>query len=691
MKKYFLYLVALVALSSGCGKKKVVQERICSRIDSDRIVSLFPKTVADVQALVEKSKNELNTTIEMIGDISGMCRTYHNTMVAYDQAYFHFLLTMQVLQVLAVASCDAQLQSQAQHALSDLQEYKDNVLTRNVTLYQAFKEYERFGQDTYRRTASVNYFLYDILHRFEKNGMHLPLASRMDLVELQQEIKDLQHRYCNNIQYDSSSIAVPPKELYGLSDEALQNLSKDKDGNYILPMNPEIYSMVMQHCLVESTRKSYFMLFARQAYCTNQFILEELIHKQNELAEKLQYKDFATYQLSDLIVKTPQRTEDFLWKMVKILQAYEDKEFKELTKHLPPSVHLVETNQLKPWDKDLVKAWYKDKHFNNNNDEISQYFSLENVICAFLQKCGQFFHLEFQPEKIENIWAPDVLCYRVRSLRSQAIIGYLFLDVYQRPCKKISQQCCMMIIPAIRDDCSTSCIGSSVIMANFAKPTQDKPTLLKLNEAISLFHEMGHAIHNLFGATRFTQFSGTQVSADFFQIPSRMLDYWFDDPEFIHAISRHYKTGNHLSRDMIEKIIASRKFDRIDDMLQQLFLALVSLTIFKQPDQKINMHTMIEKIYKKVFKHTAYEFNCYFETNCMSLAHCGAAYYIYPWSAMIAADLFAHIKKQGIDDYRTGATYVSEILSHGGSKPSQDMIKRYLGRSWNSHAFFESL
>ncbi|MCX5923982.1 MAG: M3 family metallopeptidase [Candidatus Dependentiae bacterium] len=691
MRKSYLFLLILVAIGAGCGRKKVAQERICSRIDFERIVSLFPKTVPEVHALTQKSKNDMDLAIELIGDISGCDRTYQNTALAYEQAYFQFFLNAHVLNVLAAASCDAELQAEAYRAVADLGLYKNNVLSRNVTLYQAFGEYQKLGKDTYRKTPSVHYFLHDVMQRFEKEGMKLPVAKRDDLVDLEKEIQDLSSRFESNVSRSASSMVVPQKELYGVSDQSLSSLSKDSNGNYILPVNYPTFCMIMQNCLVESTRKTYFMLFGQQGYPANQTILEALISKRNQYAQMLGYKDFATYQLDDLMAKTPKKAEDFLWKMVKGLQPYEDKDFKELTQHLPPSVQFVGTNQLKPWDQALVKSSYRKKHFDFSDDKISEYFSLDTVIPALLQQFSQFFHIEFEHQKAENMWAQDLLCYRVRSLKNQSVIGYIFLDLYKRPLKKITGPCYMMIIPAIRDDCSISCVGSSVVIADFEKPTQCKPTLLKLHEVVSLFHEMGHAVHALFGATRFTQFSGTQVAKDFEHAPSQMLEHWFDQPEVVHAVSRHYQTGAPLSKGMIEKIIASQKFDRADKTLKQSFLGLISLNLFKQNNEK-DIHSMIEKMHKKLFKHVAYEQGCYFETSFMALAHdCGAACYMYPWSRVLAADLFAHVKTQGLANHEMGIRYVSEILSPGGSKNPHDMVKRFLGRSWNSHAFFESL
>ncbi len=249
-----------------------------------------------------------------------------------------------------------------------------------------------------------------------------------------------------------------------------------------------------------------------------------------------------------------------------------------------------------------------------------------------------------------------------------------------------------MIVPSIRDDCSTSCVGSSVVVASFAPATSDKPTLLTLDQVVTLFHEMGHALHALFGATRFTQFSGTQVVADFVEAPSQMLECWFDKPELWKVVGRHYKTGDPISDEVIDKIIASLKIGRSEKMLQQLFLGLVSLKMHEQNIEDKDIHSMIEQLYKKTFKHIAYEPDCCFETSLMPLASdLAAAYYMYPWTQVIAADLFNSVYQRGIFEYETGNDYVTEVLSPGGLRSPYEMLGRFLGRPFNNRAFLQSL
>lgn len=677
---------------SGCKKKKVIQERLCSRIDLTEIVALIPKTTEQIHAQTENVKRLMDQAFIHIDQVAAQQRTYINTVLEYEKAYFNFYTHYQIMQMMAQLAQDSALQTAANVALIDLNQYMSQILSRNVTLYQALKEYAQFGKDPYRPIISVDFFVKDMLKRYARQGMQLSVAQRADVAAFEQEINQVAGRFQSNLTCDQRHIIVPLQELQGVSEAFLQTLSQDDQGNYIVPATMTTFFMVMENCEIESTRRAYFTLFGQCGYPQNETVLLMLQQKRHDLAALLGFDNFAAYQLDNLMMKTVKKADTFLWSMIKELQPYDDRDFMQITRILPESVTLTEDNKLKPWDEAFVKSWYIKNHFKIDDYQISQYFPLEHVLEKMLKQLSSFFHISFEKQPIDNLWSTDLFCYRVRSLKHQAILGYLLFDVYQRPSKRQSNgEYQLTLIPAIRDDCSIPCVGAAVVVAHFEKSENQSQVLLEFNDVISLLHEIGHGIHAIFGATRFTQYSGTQVKHDFIEAPSQMLEYWFDDPEFLHNISYHVQTGAPMDRAMIEKLIASQKFGRAGRMLKQLFLGLVSLHLFSEKNH--NNHEMIENLYKKVFKHIAYDPQYYFEMNFSHLAHekYAAAYYIYPWTQVIAADLFAHIKQYGLFNYQIGTAYVTEILSPGGSRHPQEMCKRFLGRSIRKSSFLEML
>lgn len=690
MKKLKIVILMSLAIFSGCKRKKVVQERLCSRVDMEQITSLIPKTSEDVYLLAEQTVDLLKQAFVKIDQIPAEKRTYANTLLIYEQAYFHFFTHQKILQMLAKLSQDSGIQTAANVALLELDEHVNAMLTRNVTLYQALDEYEKHGKDPYRHIKPVTFFLESSFANFARQGLNLSVPDRNILTQLEEETNRLSGRFCSNVLHDQRHLIVALDDLAGISSEFLSTLSQDDEQNYILPADDQTFKVVMQNCQNAQTRKDYFLLCKQKGYPQNQTVLYDLQLKRQAIAKTLGFDNYAAYQLEQQMIKTPKKTEQFLWSMIKEVQPYDDAEFASMMRYLPASVTLTFDRKLQPWDQDFVMAAYQKKHFKIDDAQVSEYFPLYHVLPTMLQQLSKFFHIEFELQELQDLWAPDIICYRVRSMKHQGVLGYLLFDLYERETKRDEGMQQLMLIPAIRDDCSIPCVGACVIVANLQKE-KNQTSLLAFADVQNLFTQMGSALHNIFGATRFSQFSGNQVTYDFVQVPAKVLKHWVTQPELLQQLSHHIHTGATLSRSVMEQLIAREKFGHAGKTMQQLFLSLAALYLCEEPTKDV--HRMIEKLHKKLFKHIAYVPENYFEMNFLPFAdnNHAASYYAHVWSDVIAADLFTYIAKHGICNHEVGMQYVTEILSSGGSRHAYEMVKRFLGHPFHRKAFLEEL
>lgn len=690
MKKVLCYLFIIISFLSGCNKKKVRQERMCARVDMEEIVSLIPKDSESVQTLIHETIDQMKTALTEIELMSPNERNYLNTVLPYEQAYFIFHMKTQILHSLALLSSDASLQLSANLALEELNQFKNEYLTCNEKIYNAFDEYLEHGKDPYHQTKSVQNFLQVFKERALHSGINVGSVKKVDLINLTTEINRLSGQFYGNILHDVRHIVVNESDLTGVDPKIFKALHNDGHGSYILPSDMNIFFNVMENCHSKSVRKDYYQMFGQIAYPQNESILKKLIQKKYEYAQILGYQNFAEYQTSNLMFKQVKKVENFLWGLVKQLQQQTKKDYEKMLRKLPVGIDLTTDGKLNQYDEAYVKSDYRKKVFQVDDRKLAEYFPLDFVLPALLQQLEKIFFVKFEVDDSYNLWADKITVYRVRSMKNQAILGYLFLDLYQRPGKKITDPCSICLIPAIRDDCSIPCIGASIVATQF-NSNQEGVTLLEFTDVIALLHEIGHAMHDIFGATRFTLFSGTQVQQDFLEAPSLMLEYLFDEPRVIEKINHHYKEQKTLSSNQINQLIAAQKFGRADRMLKQVYLSLLSLELFKT-NGNIDITKLSSRLYKKIFQFVDFDPNYHVETTLHHLAgNYASVYYTYPLSAIIGADLFKHIKDTVFVNNQVGDKYVTDILSPGGSVKPQVLLKKFLGRSFSSQAYFSML
>ncbi|MBI2344598.1 hypothetical protein HYV10_00810 [Candidatus Dependentiae bacterium] len=692
MRKIVIVLSIFIIALSGCKRKCIEQERMCSRIDMEKIIDLIPKNSEAIQSLVQDTITNFKNVLSEIDVVCPYDRTYLNTVLAYEKAYFLFYMRLQILKLLSSLSDDIQIQLAANLGRQELEEFKNEHLVRNKHLHTAFSQYLELGHDPYHPTKPVQNFLKNAIKKGILQGIDLDLNKRVNLINLTLEMNKLSGQYNGNILHDIRHIVVEKDDLQGLDDSIIQNLHADGKGSYILPSDNNIFNEVMQNCSIESTRKNYFMMFGQIAYPQNDFILNKIIENRKEYANVLGYENFAQYQTQDLVFKNVKKIENFLWSLVKEFQVKNKKEYQKMFRHLPAGVSLSFDGKLKPWDDEYVKASYRKKFFNSNELEVSQYFPLSFVLPQLLRQLEKFFFIKFEAEESTVLWADKLISYRVRSMKNQAILGYIFFDLYAREGKKVNGSRTFMMIPAVRDDCSIACAGATVVAVQFKSELDNSEVLLKFKDIITLTHEIGQSLQNLFGATRFTVFSGASQQQDFVQVPAMVLEYFLEEPDIIMSLSHHYKTGKTLTREQIDKLVAGYKFGRAGRMLKLIYLSLLSLEFFKNRTKKVATQRITEFLYKKIFQYVEYDPSFHIEANFPDLVgDIGSIYYVYPVSRIIAADIFSYIKQHGLLNHETGEKYITDILSFGASAKPQYMIKRFLGHNFSAQPYFSML
>jgi thimet oligopeptidase len=556
----------------------------------------------------------------------------------------------------------------------------------NKALYNAFNQYASQQLENEGLSNQQRYFINDTIDSFKREGLSLPDETLAQINVLRKELAALSADFDRNIAQDNRSITVNIDELQGLGNDFITTLKQTDDGLYIIGVDYPTYFNIMENCSVAETRKKLYVAFSNRAYPINEELLKTIIAKRDELARLLGYIDYAHCDIDSQMAATPERAQAFIDDLTQRSAIKTEKEFATLTRALPDSVELTD-GKLQPWDMAYIQNMYKKTHYNLDEQKIAEYFPMQKTVEELLDIYRQFFSIDFKEEDAHGLWDEDVRIVRV--LQNGEVIGTLLLDLYPRP-NKYSHAAHTTIVPSTYKPDGTLIPDVSIVIANFTKATETKPSLLKRSEVETFFHEFGHALHAILGATEIASLSGTHTKTDFVELPSQMLEEWLIDKEMLKKVSGHYITGQPLPDDVIDTIIELKNLTSGYFVTRQTYLASIALSYFGEGEHK-NPQPIMQNLHAKIMKHSAFSPDNHFYTSFGHLTGYGAKYYGYLWSKVFALDIFAEIKKHGLLNPEIGSKYVKEILSKGGAQDPNELVYNFLGRAPNTKAFFEEM
>ena len=313
---------------------------------------------------------------------------------------------------------------------------------------------------------------------------------------------------------------------------------------------------------------------------------------------------------------------------------------------------------------------------------------MEKTIKGLLSIYEQFLGLRLKQVDVDGLWHDEVRTLAVYDKKSNALLGYILLDLHPRPFK-FSHACAGSIVPSTTHDGKPT-IQVSVVLANFPKGQGGQPSLLKPSDVRTFFHEFGHAIHYILGRQELASMAGANVKRDFVEMPSQMLEEWLWDNEILKMVSGHHKTGESLPDELIDTMIAVKNIAEGAAIQRQISLGTLSLNCFKDGAHK-DVHKLVKESQQKCCPHIAFEPKAHMYAAFGHLTGYGARYYGYLWSKVFALDLFNEIKKHGLLDPVIGKRYRELVIGRGGSKDPNELLKDFLGREPNSDAFFKDL
>ena len=523
---------------------------------------------------------------------------------------------------------------------------------------------------------------------FRRAGAALGPASRARLIEIMERLATLGTAFSQNVLADEQAFALclaGEAELAGLPAfmrEAMRSEAQERglDG-HVVTLSRSSALPFLQFSSRRDLREKVFRAFVSRGdnngSTDNKAIIAEMVELRAERARLLGYADFAQYRLDDAMAKTPAAVRDLLqtvWAPARERALADCEALQALVQEEGGNFALA------PWDWRYYAEKLRQRRCDFDEAAIKPYLTLDRMIEAAFFAAERLFGLRVEERPDVPTWHPDVRVFEVRGSDGSPI-GLFFGDYFARPSKRSGAW-----MTSLRDqEKLAGDIRPLVVnVCNFNKGSGGEPTLLSFEDARTLFHEFGHALHGLLSSVTYPKISGTNVAADFVELPSQLYEHWLEQPDVLRRFARNYRTGAPMPEDLLRRLIAARNFDQGFATVEYVASAMVDLdlhalaspgaidaTAFER--EALSRIAMLEEI---AMRHRLPHFGHIFAGDAYA-----AAYYSYMWSEVLDADAFAAFEETGdIFDPATAKRLRETIYAAGGARDPAEAYKAFRGR-----------
>jgi peptidyl-dipeptidase Dcp len=620
--------------------------------------------------------------------------TFENTIAALDFGGEHLGRLSSLFFNLNSAETNPQIQALAQEISPMLSAFSNDV-TLNENLFQ------RINTVWEMRSSSgldheENRLLEKTHKSFSRNGALLRGEAKKQLREIDSQLSRLQLQFGENVLAETNAYQLHIKEesaLEGLPEGIRQMAAamaqqKELDG-WIFTLDYPSYVPFMKYASNRALRKEMALAFGRRGFQSNehdnQAVLLKIVELREERAQLLGFDTHAAFVLAERMAETPEKVQSFLEELLEKALPAAQKDFKAL-QELAFEKDGIST--LERWDASYYSEQLKQARFQFDEQAVKPYFALDKVLDGVFEIAGKLYGLNFTLAEEVTTYHEEVDCYRVTDSAGR-FIALLYTDFHPREGKRPGAW--MTSYKSQSKKGSENNRPHISIVCNFSRETESTPALLTFDEVLTLFHEFGHALHGMLADTTFPGLSGTSVYWDFVELPSQIMENWCYEKEALALFAQHYKTGEALPMEEVEKIKAMGSFLEGLATVRQLSFGLLDMAWHTTPRDQIGD--------VKAFETRAMEKTSLYppvQAACMSTAFShifqggySAGYYSYKWAEVLDADAFEAFKEAGIFDTKTATLFKDHILSKGGTEPPMDLYRKFRGREPRQEALLE--
>lgn len=563
-----------------------------------------------------------------------------------------------------------------------------NEIYMDVQLFQRvdtlFRQQDELELDAEQKRVLERYHT-----AFVRSGANLEPDAKKRMGEITERLAALGTQFAQNVladERDYTLVLESPDDLAGLPEflrTAAAKAAEDRGmpGKHVITLSRSSIEPFLQFSTRRDLREQAFEAWTGRGETggktDNREITRETLALRAERARLLGFDTFAHYKLDDQMAKTPDAVRDLLmsvWQPARTRALEERDALQDMVRSEGGNFDLA------AWDwRHYAEKVRKQKH-ELDEAEIKPYFQLERMIEAAFYTAGKLFGLSFAERSDLPVHHPDAKVWEVTDQNGRHI-GLFCGDYFARPSKRSGA---WMSAFRPQENLDEEIRPIIINVSNFAKAPDGEPTLLSFDDANTLFHEFGHALHGLLSDVTYPMISGTSVARDFVELPSQLFEHWLSEREVLERFALHYQTGEPLPAELLERILAARNFNQGFATVEYVSSALVDLDLhlLEKPDEfdagtfETSALEAIGMPEAMVMRHRIPHFAHVFSGDGYS-----SGYYSYMWSEVMDADAFQAFEETGdVFDAGMASKLKDHIYSAGGRQDPADAYKAFRGR-----------
>ncbi len=612
--------------------------------------------------------------------------TFENTILAFDMSGEVLRKVGGVFYRLLSAETSNELDSIAKVLVPLTSAHQSNMMLNEELFLKVKAVYEAL--ETLELSAEQTRAVEKIYQSFERGGANLDKEGKATIRKIDEKLSMLTLEFGNNLLAETNSyqmviedeadlVGLPQSVRSAASDAAV---SAGMNGKWLFTLHKPSWIPFLQYSEKRELREKLYKAMYMRSDNDNEFdnkpLIQEILGLRLERARLLGYETHADYKLANQMAKEPAN-------VYKLLMTIWEPALEKAEEEAAMMQEMINKEggdfKLASWDWWYYAEKIRKEKYDLDEEEVREYFSLEDVKAGLFSVVTNLYGLTFEERTDLPKYHEEVMSYEVKD-NDGSHLGILYMDFYPRPGKKGGAWSTSIRQAHVENGEKISPVH--LIVMNFTRPTGGKPALLSFDETLTFFHEFGHALHSMLTKCEYLTTSGTAVATDFVELPSQIMENWGGHPEVLKTYAKHYKTGEAIPDELIEKLEAGSQFNQGFTTVEYLAASILDMdyhTLKSAYELDVNQFekssmSRIGLIDEIIPRYRSTYFSHIFAGGYSS------GYYSYIWAEVLDKDAFNAFVETSLYDPETALSFRENILEKGGSVEEMEMYRNFRGQ-----------